>query len=505
MLPWVVSMIAKFRTALLCLVLLGGSGSLAEAPDDDLAPPGEGVPLNHPTTQIDSRCDSHTCVMLRLDDDVDPDNVLDTQPASNPPGTLYWGSEQVLTDVAGIAACDDPVGDKIVWDGGNGRLTCAGDASQSYAAGDGLVLSGGTFSVADGGITGAKIADGAIANLDVAAAANIDWTKISKAGSSLANLATRSAADLTTGKLDAARLPASGAWALSGDLSITGGKVGVGTATPGSALTVAGVVETTAGGVKFPDGTVQTTAAGSGLPSVVDHARSGLEVQYESSGSVKVTAGLASIGDMSARVRKTAATVVDVGQAGSYLAGSPAANQWVYVAVAGDGTIKLTTETPNASDATGTTDGLLQYRTYGGVVYRYLGTLRTDGSGNVIKFHSTKGTVFYDDRQSILSVVTAPTSFTSFSVASRIPPVTTRGYFRLGVQCPAGTGMDTGLKIRPAGSTASEGQAMHVGASGGASMAWADTSSAQALEYKVDCGGAPQVSFDVEGFVLPFD
>ena len=38
------------------------------------------------------------------------------------------------------------------------------------------------------------------------------------------------------------------------------GKVGVGTTTPTSLLTVAGMIETTLGGVKFPDGTVQTTA-----------------------------------------------------------------------------------------------------------------------------------------------------------------------------------------------------------------------------------------------------
>ena len=38
------------------------------------------------------------------------------------------------------------------------------------------------------------------------------------------------------------------------------GKVGIGTDTPTSRFTVAGLIETTSGGVKFPDGTVQTTA-----------------------------------------------------------------------------------------------------------------------------------------------------------------------------------------------------------------------------------------------------
>src|SRR6476660_3230113 len=38
------------------------------------------------------------------------------------------------------------------------------------------------------------------------------------------------------------------------------GQIGVGTTSPTSKLTVAGVIDSTAGGVKFPDGTVQTTA-----------------------------------------------------------------------------------------------------------------------------------------------------------------------------------------------------------------------------------------------------
>ena len=42
------------------------------------------------------------------------------------------------------------------------------------------------------------------------------------------------------------------------------GRVGVGTSNPGSQLTVSGTIESTSGGIKFPDGTVQTTAATGG-------------------------------------------------------------------------------------------------------------------------------------------------------------------------------------------------------------------------------------------------
>jgi len=47
-----------------------------------------------------------------------------------------------------------------------------------------------------------------------------------------------------------------------------GGNVGIGVTNAGSKLTVAGMIETTLGGLKFPDGTLQTTAATSGLASV---------------------------------------------------------------------------------------------------------------------------------------------------------------------------------------------------------------------------------------------
>ena len=49
-----------------------------------------------------------------------------------------------------------------------------------------------------------------------------------------------------------------------GDSSISEdkfGKVGIGATSPASKLTVGGVIETTSGGVKFPDGTVRATAA----------------------------------------------------------------------------------------------------------------------------------------------------------------------------------------------------------------------------------------------------
>src|ERR1051325_2060042 len=43
------------------------------------------------------------------------------------------------------------------------------------------------------------------------------------------------------------------------------GNIGISNDTPGQRLTVGGVIESTAGGFKFPDGSVQSTAASSGI------------------------------------------------------------------------------------------------------------------------------------------------------------------------------------------------------------------------------------------------
>ena len=59
-----------------------------------------------------------------------------------------------------------------------------------------------------------------------------------------------------------------------GDSIITesNGKIGVGLTAPTSKLTVAGMIETTLGGLKFPDGTTQTTATLQGVQGPVGPA-----------------------------------------------------------------------------------------------------------------------------------------------------------------------------------------------------------------------------------------
>ncbi|MCX7941257.1 MAG: hypothetical protein N2555_05760 [Endomicrobia bacterium] len=63
----------------------------------------------------------------------------------------------------------------------------------------------GSYHIIDSTITSADIKDGEITNADVSLTANIDWAKISKVGSSLADLEIRSASDINSGVLSASR------------------------------------------------------------------------------------------------------------------------------------------------------------------------------------------------------------------------------------------------------------------------------------------------------------
>ena len=63
----------------------------------------------------------------------------------------------------------------------------------------------------------------------------------------------------------------------------TSGNVGIATTTPASPLTVAGIIESTTGGFKFPDDTIQTTAGGGGGGGAEGWSRTGTNVHLTTS------------------------------------------------------------------------------------------------------------------------------------------------------------------------------------------------------------------------------
>jgi hypothetical protein len=54
-----------------------------------------------------------------------------------------------------------------------------------------------------------------------------------------------------------------------GPITVTGGNVGIGRTPTTNALEVAGTIESTSGGFKFPDGSTQTKSAGHGLSAMI--------------------------------------------------------------------------------------------------------------------------------------------------------------------------------------------------------------------------------------------
>ena len=72
------------------------------------APPGLADPPSgsqgNANPPPDTRCDEVTCVVLRLDDDVNPYNRLDTQVGDGAADALYWGDARVLTAGADLDA-----------------------------------------------------------------------------------------------------------------------------------------------------------------------------------------------------------------------------------------------------------------------------------------------------------------------------------------------------------------------------------------------------------------
>jgi len=219
----------------------------------------------------------------------------------------------------------------------------------------------------------------------------------------------------------------------------------------------------------------------------------GFDVTYKGLGDLYVEPGILFNGDT--RVKKTSRTTLTLANDSDWIDGSkPAllANLWVYVYCDVDGNLKLRASAPNKADSEGNTDGKKFYYASGSNYYRWLGQVRTNASGNIIKFYTRGDWVYYDDMYGNvdLRIINASgtniTTWTAVSCANQVPA--TSQLTKLNSHIAAYN--SAVANFRTTGSSASNGiywQIRHVG--GGSDTQLATTieiplSSSQSLDYK---------------------
>lgn len=184
-----------------------------------------------------------------------------------------------------------------------GRLTAA--SSGSIATGDLPSL-----------IDAAKIADGSVSNTEfqyldgVTSAVQTQLgNKTSGPSSSTANAIPKFSD--TTGKV----------LADSGVVVDASGNVGIGTTSPGQKLSVAGTIESTSGGVKFPDGSTQTTAFSPNFVGVRAYSTSGQSIPNNAMTVLNLEAERFDTSNFHDLVTNNSRITIPNGMSGYYLVG----------------------------------------------------------------------------------------------------------------------------------------------------------------------------------------
>jgi hypothetical protein len=136
------------------------------------------------------------------------------------------------------------------------------------------------------------------------------------------------------------------------------GNLGIGTSSPGQKLTVAGTIETTSGGVKYPDGTTQTTGA---LEKVDVYSTAGSTTWTKPSWATSIEVILIGGGGGGGSGRKGAAGTLRCGGGGGsgggfsttiFPASYVGATETVTVGAGGTGGASQTTNSTNGNNAT---------------------------------------------------------------------------------------------------------------------------------------------------------
>lgn len=278
------------------------------------------------------------------------------------------------------------------------------------------------------------------------------------------------------------------------------GIVHVGTAAPSTVQEGDLWYDTTNNVLKSYDGS-SWTQAGAGSKHII--AR-GFELTYYTAGAVYVEPGTLFHG--ATEIDKTARTTLTLATGADWIDGSAPAsllNIWVYVYVDASGNIKLHEVAPDKADTSGNTVGKLIYYYYaaGASYWRWIGQVRTDGSGNIIKTYQVGDWIWYDAEQQLLSGGTA-TTWTTVDLSSRVP-ATSKQVYRV-ASGSYNNSSNFSYYDRANGSAITIAKITYPGGGSAGGLSWGaegqlDTSAAQVIQYQVS-GTAPSVSIYVMGY-----
>jgi hypothetical protein len=175
-------------------------------------------------------------------------------------GALYWNGSQVTT-AAGVGTVTSvALAAPAIFSVSGSPVTGSGTLTFALATQAANLVWAGPGSGADAAPTFRSLVDDDIPNaLTITGANSVDWAAVNKTGSSLADLITRSASDLTTGTLPDARFPAT-LPAISG-ANLTN----LSAANLASGTIPAARLPALTGDVTSTSGTVATTLANTGI------------------------------------------------------------------------------------------------------------------------------------------------------------------------------------------------------------------------------------------------
>ncbi len=192
-------------------------------------------------------------------------------------------------------------------------------------------------------------------------------------------------------------------------------------------------------------------------------------------------------------VIKKVSSAVQIALSADLDTGSEANSTWYDVYLIGDGS--STTWTAQFVVAGNTPNGA----TY----YKKIGSVRNDGSGDILKFYQKGDWILWDIMHNVLASGTQ-TTFTDVDCSAFIPPLSTLGKFYIHADSSSGTASGN---VRPNGSAAAAGAtgaALYFAyASKGVTHAEIGTDTSQIIEYLITDGdNAENMDIEVLGFYL---